>query len=63
MTSLSQARAARPGATSFFAATFGAIILRFSRQRTLKRLDELDDRLLRDIGLTRGDITEMRRHW
>ena len=32
----------------------------FVRRKTLKALDELDDRLLRDVGLTRSDVEKMR---
>jgi uncharacterized protein YjiS (DUF1127 family) len=34
----------------------------FARRRTLRALDELDDRLLRDVGLTRSDLETLRRH-
>jgi uncharacterized protein YjiS (DUF1127 family) len=35
---------------------------RFVRDRALAKLRDLDDHLLRDIGLTRGDLETLRRH-
>ena len=34
-----------------------------ARRRSLARLDDLEDRQLRDVGLSRWDVREMRRHW
>ena len=36
---------------------------RLVRDRALLKLHRLDDRLLRDIGLTRADLETMRHHW
>jgi uncharacterized protein YjiS (DUF1127 family) len=33
----------------------------FDRRRTLRALEALDDRLLRDVGLTRSDLDTLRR--
>ncbi len=35
---------------------------RLVRDRALAKLRDLDDHLLRDIGLTRGDLETLRRH-
>lgn len=40
-----------------------AIIRPMLRQRAIAELSRLDERLLRDIGLTRADIQTMRRMW
>lgn len=40
---------------------FSALLQRSSRRRTYADLMELDDHLLRDIGLSRGDIRQMLR--
>jgi uncharacterized protein YjiS (DUF1127 family) len=34
-------------------------ILRAAERRSLARLAQLDDRLLRDVGLTRADVRQM----
>lgn len=36
----------------------GRLVGELRRRRTLSALTELDDRMLRDIGLTRGEIRE-----
>lgn len=40
---------------------FGNMLTPLRRRRTLSQLEQLDDRLLRDIGLTRFDLDAMRR--
>jgi len=35
----------------------------FRRRRACLNLERLDDRLLRDIGLSRADLDGLRRHW
>jgi uncharacterized protein YjiS (DUF1127 family) len=40
---------------------FSGMLRRVERNRTLSDLLKLDDHLLRDIGLTRTDVFEMRR--
>ena len=42
--------------------TFGGLARRLVRDRALLKLHHLDDRLLRDIGLTRADLETMRRY-
>lgn len=39
------------------------LIRPMQRRRTLAELSTLDDRLLRDIGLSRIDVDAMRRMW
>lgn len=55
-------RASRPARASLSAL---ATRLRkaLARRRSLARLDDLEDRQLRDVGLSRWDVREMRRHW
>lgn len=38
----------------------GGFIRRMKHTRTLGRLETLDDRMLKDIGLTRGDLADFR---
>ena len=45
------------------AAALGGLARSYVRNRSLAKLHDLDDRLLRDVGLTRADILRMRRHW
>jgi uncharacterized protein YjiS (DUF1127 family) len=40
---------------------FSALFRRAKRNKVLSDLLKLDDHLLRDIGLTRADISDMRR--
>jgi hypothetical protein len=40
-----------------------ALLSIFTHRQKLHGVDSLDDRLLRDIGITRADIEAMRRHW
>jgi uncharacterized protein YjiS (DUF1127 family) len=46
--------------SSSLSAAAQAIAAMFRFRRTLKALEALDDRQLRDIGLTRGDLTDLR---
>lgn len=46
--------------TASLSAAAQAIATMFRFHRTLKALDMLDDWQLKDIGLTRGDITDLR---
>jgi uncharacterized protein YjiS (DUF1127 family) len=46
--------------SSSLSAAAEAIATMFRFSRTLKALDMLDDRQLRDIGLTRGDLADLR---
>lgn len=41
---------------------FRALFKRAERRRVLTDLMKFDDHLLRDIGLTRGDLAMMRAH-
>lgn len=63
MTARSRARAAAPSFLSALSSGLGFMLTPLIRRRTLARLGELDDRLLKDIGLTRYDIDAMRRMW
>ena len=40
---------------------FGNMLTPMRRRRALSQLEQLDDRLLKDIGLTRFDVDAMRR--
>ncbi|MFO1122618.1 MAG: DUF1127 domain-containing protein [Hyphomicrobiales bacterium] len=40
-----------------------AIVGVVTKRRRLPTVESLDDRLLRDIGISRADIADMRRHW
>jgi len=62
MSSHTAARAERPGVAHYLSLVIGAFATDLVRRRTLARLDDLDDHLLRDIGLTRGDLDSLRRH-
>ncbi len=42
---------------------FGFASRRYVRNRVLNEIGKLDDRMLRDIGLTRSDLEIMRRQW
>jgi|EndMetStandDraft_4_1072995.scaffolds.fasta_scaffold3438050_1 uncharacterized protein YjiS (DUF1127 family) len=63
MTASSRAQAGAPALFTSLASGLGSLLKPIIRRRTLAKLDELDDRLLKDIGLTRFDIDAMRRHW
>lgn len=41
----------------FFSFVPSSMMRRFARTRTLHQLERLSDRLLEDIGLTRGDLS------
>ena len=42
---------------------FGTMLTPFRRSKAAAELSELDDRLLKDIGLSRFDVDAMRRMW
>jgi len=63
MSSHTAARSERPGVGHYLSLVIGALATGLVRRRTLARLSDLDDHILRDIGLTRGDLEVMRRHW
>lgn len=63
MTMHTQARAEAPGAFDRLFSFVSGFTLLFRRRKTLAMLEELDERLLKDIGLTRCQIRDMRRHW
>ena len=42
---------------------FGAVMTPFRRTKAAAELSHLDDRMLKDIGLTRCDVEAMRRTW
>ncbi len=42
--------------SAFFMAATATLASRLVRRRTLRMLNDLDDHLLRDIGLTRADL-------
>lgn len=42
---------------------FGAMLTPYRRSKAAATLSQLDDRMLRDIGLTRFDVDAMRRMW
>lgn len=50
-------------ALSRIAHGFRTITAPFRRARTAADLSQLDDRLLKDVGLTRFDVDLMRRMW
>jgi uncharacterized protein YjiS (DUF1127 family) len=64
MPSHSPAQASRPGGFATLVRSIAPFLVHFRRRRrTLVSLEQLDDRLLRDVGLSRWDVTVMRRHW
>lgn len=63
MTSHTQARTHTSGALIHFLTSLGHLARRIINQRAYAKLTDLDDRLLRDVGLTRADIERMRRMW
>lgn len=46
-----------------FATGLGSLIRVVERRRAYAQLSRLDDHLLRDIGLSRADVEDMRRFW
>ncbi|SFN46895.1 protein of unknown function [Bradyrhizobium sp. Rc3b] len=64
MTTISQTagRSLRPSSTGGFFATLAqgayALFIRLERRSAVKTLNELDDRALRDIGITRSQIED-----
>lgn len=63
MTIYTQARGQAPGVLGRLFSLFTGITLPFRRRKSLRVLEELDDHLLNDIGITRCQIRDMRRHW
>ncbi len=47
------------GFAFFFHRTVEAIVRRRAERRAAEHLMQLDDRLLRDVGLTRGDVADL----
>ena len=62
MTRLSQVRATQSGITSSLIGSLGVLLKRLVLRRTLHKIEQLDDHLLRDIGLTRRDVITIRRY-
>jgi uncharacterized protein YjiS (DUF1127 family) len=60
MTSYSTTAAHRASFPRFMAASLASLRRRWARERTLAVLRDLDDRLLRDIGVSRGDLEAAR---
>jgi uncharacterized protein YjiS (DUF1127 family) len=42
---------------------FGVLLRPLQRRKAYAQLNQLDDRLLKDIGLNRIDVEDMRRMW
>ncbi len=63
MRSLAAALSGMPTGTRSLASGIAAYLSKRAHRRALTSLEELDDRLLRDIGLTRGDLAVMRREF
>ncbi|WP_373502917.1 DUF1127 domain-containing protein [Aestuariivirga sp.] len=54
---------AHSAALSQLALGLSLLIRPFRRKKAAAQLSELDDHLLKDIGLTRFDVNAMRRMW
>ena len=63
MTSLDEVRARQSVALKPFSSFVRRVADWRHRRRGLAQLQELDDHLLRDVGLSKWDVREMRRHW
>jgi uncharacterized protein YjiS (DUF1127 family) len=60
MTTLAPTLARRATFPRLIAEAFGSLRRQWARERTLATLRALDDRLLRDIGLSRDDLEAAR---
>jgi uncharacterized protein YjiS (DUF1127 family) len=49
----------RSGPRGLLRRLVGDAIARVAERRSIEQLRRLDDRLLRDVGLTRGDVAEL----
>jgi uncharacterized protein YjiS (DUF1127 family) len=63
MTIRSEAQGLRPGTLLRLFPPLAAFSLRLRRRKALRALENLDNHLLKDIGITRFDVREMRRLW
>jgi uncharacterized protein YjiS (DUF1127 family) len=63
MTASAKARNAVSAFLSALTSALGFVLTPIIRRRTLAQLDELDDRMLKDIGFTRFDVDAMRQLW
>jgi len=63
MTSLDEARTTQSVTGSSVSSVFRQVGRWWRRRRGYAQMEELDDHLLRDIGVTKWDLREMRRHW
>lgn len=63
MTSASRVQAGLPRVLDLIASSSRHLLGGFRRRRVYATLEKLDDRMLRDVGLSRWDVVQMRRHW
>lgn len=61
MRSLTAALSAFPAGSPSLTSAAASFLRRRALHKTMMSLEELEDHLLRDIGLTRGDLAVMRR--
>lgn len=63
MTIHMQSEAIGFGAIRTAARAIGRILGKYANRTIYARLQDLDERILKDVGLTREDIERMRRMW